>query len=91
MEPFRQLVDCAARRLTKTQGDSLDTDAKRALVRLIAVDLPLGESLSPVSVAITKLAISLGQSFETGRLELALPRPPDPLTLTGLGQTGSKA
>ena len=40
---------------------------------------------SQVSVACLKLATSLGQSFETGTLNLALPDPPDPLTLAGLG------
>lgn len=44
------------------------------------------DGLTPVSVALVKLATSLGQSFETGRLALALPRPPDALTLTGLGR-----
>lgn len=85
MEPFRPLVDCAVRRLAVTQGPNLDPSAKQALARLIAIDLPLGLGTSPTSVAITKLAISLAQSFEAGRLALELPKPPDPLTLAGLG------
>lgn len=85
LEPFRPLVDCAVRSITRSRGSQVDTDAKRALARLIATDLPLGEGITPVSVALTKLATSLGQSFETGQLELALPNPPDPLTLAGLG------
>jgi len=85
MEPFRPLVDCAVRGLAGGNGPVVDTTAKQALARLIAIDLPLGEATSPVSVALTKLATSLGQSFETGRLSLALPRPPDALTLAGLG------
>lgn len=56
--------------------------AKQALARLIAVDLPLGQGLTPVSVALIKLATSLGQSFETGKPALALPSPPDALILT---------
>ena len=86
MEPFRPLVDCAARHLQIEAGTQMDTAAKQALARLIATDLPFGESISPVSVALTKLATSLGQSFETGKLSLALPRPPDALTLAGLGR-----
>jgi CRISPR-associated protein Cas1 len=85
MEPFRPLVDCAARRLAAQNGDEIDTAAKQALARLIAVDLPVNETMSPVSVAVMRLATSLGQSFETGKLSLALPRPPDTLTLMGLG------
>lgn len=85
MEPFRPLVDCAARRLAAENGAEVDTVAKQALARLIAIDLPLDDAMSPVSVAVMRLATSLGQSFETGALSLALPKPPDSLTLTGLG------
>lgn len=86
MEPFRPLVDCAARHLAADHGPQVDTGAKQALARLIAIDLPLGEGLTPVSVALVKLATSLGQSFEASRLSLALPAPPDALTLAGLGR-----
>lgn len=86
MEPFRPLVDCAARHIAAAHGAQVDTPAKQALARLIAIDLPLGDGLTPVSVALIKLATSLGQSFETGKLALTLPRPPDALTLTGLGR-----
>ena len=85
MGPFRPLVDCAVRSLVADHGPRVDTHAKQTLARLIATDLPLGEALTPVSVACMKLATSLGQSFEAGRLDLALPRPLDPLTLAGLG------
>jgi len=85
MEPFRPLVDCAVRSIVQTNGADVDTAAKQALARLIAVDLPLGEGVTPVSVALMKLATSLGQSFEASKLSLALPSPPDPLTLRGLG------
>lgn len=85
MEPFRPLVDCTARTLADRNGPQVDTEAKQTLARLIALDLPLGDGQTPVSVALTKLATSLGQSFESGKLSLALPRPPDALTLAGLG------
>ncbi len=61
-------------------------EAKQALARLIALDLPLGGVTSPVSVALARLATSLALSFESGKLTLALPAPPDALTLKGLGQ-----
>ena len=85
MEPFRPLVDCAVRSIVNARGCEVDTEAKQTLARLIATDLPLGEGVTPVSVALLKLATSLGQSFEVGALSLALPDPPDPLTLAGLG------
>ncbi len=85
MEPFRPLVDCAVRNLGCNNGPAVDTTAKQALVRLIATDLPLGDGVTPVSVALIKLATSLGQSFEANTVSLALPRPPDPLTFAALG------
>lgn len=85
MEPFRPLVDCAVRTLVVRYGVEVDTNAKQNLARLIATDLPLGNGVTPVSVALIKLATSLGQGFEAGKLSLALPRPPDALTLAGLG------
>ena len=86
MEPFRPLVDCAVRQLSADNGTQVDSVAKQTLARLIATDVPFGEGVTPVSVALTKLATSLGQSFETGKPVLALPRPPDALTLVGLGR-----
>lgn len=85
VEPFRPLVDCAVRSIVAQHGPQVDSAAKQVLARLIATDMPLGDGVTPVSVALMKLATSLGQSFETGTLDLALPRPPDPLTLAGLG------
>ncbi len=85
VEPFRPLVDCAVRSIALQHGPQVGSAAKQTLARLIATDLPLGEGVTPVSVALMKLATSLGQSFETGTLDLALPQPPDPLTLAGLG------
>lgn len=86
MEPFRPLVDCAVRNIVAHSGAKVDTGAKQSLARLIATDLPLGEGVTPVSVALIKLATSLGQSFEASALALALPDPPDPMTLRGIGR-----
>lgn len=86
MEPFRPLVDVTVRNLVITRGAEVDTEAKQTLARLIATDLPLGDGITPVSVALIKLATSLGQSFEASRLSLALPEPPDPLVFAGLGK-----
>lgn len=86
MEPFRPLVDSAVRTIAATRGTAVDSEAKQKLAHLIAIDLPLGDGLTPVSVALVKLATSLGQSFEVGKITLALPAPPDPMTFSGLGQ-----
>ena len=84
MEPFRPLVDCKVRSIVIRRGTKVDTEAKRALARLIATDLPLGSGVTPVSLALMKLATSLGQSFETGKLRLVLPQSPEPLTFLDL-------
>ena len=63
----------------------MDGVAKQSLARMIAMDIHFGDSVSPVSVALLKLAASLGQSYEAKKLDLALPRPPDYKTLAGLG------
>ena len=55
------------------------------MASLIEIDVPLRDGVSPVSVALIKLATSLGQSFETGKLELALLTPPSPNVPKGLG------
>ena len=86
LEPFRPLVDCAVRNICRDRGPLVDSEAKQALARLIATDLPLGDGVTPGSVALTRLATSLGQSFEAGKLSMVLPRAPDGLTLSGLGR-----
>ena len=86
MEPFRPLVDLTVRAIVADRGAEIDTQAKQALAGLIATDLPLGNGITPVSVALMKLATSLGQSVVTRKLALALPDPPDPLVLAGLGK-----
>jgi CRISPR-associated protein Cas1 len=86
MEPFRPLVDCTVRSIVASRGCRVDTEAKHTLAGLIALDLPLSDTTTPVSVAVMKLATSLGQSFVSGQLNLALPCPPGPLVWAGLGK-----
>lgn len=85
MEPFRPLVDCAVRTIHRELGEAVEPEAKRRLVDLMALDVPVADATSPVSVALTRLATSLGRSFESKRVQLVLPEPPSPLSLTGLG------
>jgi CRISPR-associated protein Cas1 len=86
MEPFRPLVDLTARAILAQSGPDVTPCAKQAFARLIALDLPLTGETSPVSVALVRLVTSLAQSFETRKLALALPVPPDANILAGLGQ-----
>lgn len=86
MEPFRPLVDCAVRNIHASLGERVEPEAKRRLVALMGLDLRVGDVNSPVSVALARLALSLGRSFESGTVQLLLPDPPPPLTLSGLGK-----
>lgn len=86
MEPFRPLVDLTARFILAQSGPEVTSAAKQTFARLIALDLPLTGETSPVSVALSRLATSLAQSFESRNLSLVLPEPPDPLVLAGLGR-----
>jgi CRISP-associated protein Cas1 len=86
MEPFRPFVDLTARAILAESGPEVTSAAKQALARLIALDLPLTGDVSPISVALMRLATSLAQSFQTRKLTLALPDPPDRDTLQGLGR-----
>lgn len=86
MEPFRPLVDLTARAIAGASGPEVTSVAKRRMADLIALDLPLTGETSPVTVALSRLATSLAQSFETKKLALALPEPPSPLVLASLGR-----
>lgn len=85
MEPFRPFVDCTARNFVAKHGPDVTPEAKQALAGLIALDLPLAEATSPISISLNKLATSLALSFERGTLDLALPKPPGPSIFAGLG------
>lgn len=86
MEPFRPLVDATAYNIARENGPEVTPDAKQSLARLIALDLPLAGVISPLSTALGRLATSLALSFENSCLDLALPLPPDPMILAGLGK-----
>ena len=85
MEPFRPLVDCAVLGLIKRGVDEVCPEAKSVLAGLIAVDLDLGQTRSPLTTALNTLCFSLVQSFEQGKPRLLLPKPPSPLELLALG------
>lgn len=86
MEPFRPLVDGLVRRMIDEGIETVTTEAKQRLARLIGHDLRLGGAISPVSVATQRLAQSLARSFEERKSALALFDPPDALDWATLGQ-----
>ena len=86
VEPFRPLVDAVVVRMINEGVETVTPDAKRVLARLIAHDVRLSGMVSPVSVAIKRLALSLARSFEERRSVLMFFDPPDALDWASLGQ-----
>lgn len=85
MEPFRPLVDCAVRGMVAEGVTEVTPDAKRVLARLIALDLNLRDTRSPLTIVLGRLVLSLARSFEAGKAELELPTPPTAMELVRLG------
>ncbi len=81
LEPFRPLVDLFVARLAGAGVDSVTPEAKRSLAELTAADLRAAEGTSPLATCLERLAISLGQAFESGQAKLSLPLAPLPLEM----------
>lgn len=73
MEPFRPLVDAWVRRRVETGSDELDADNRRALALLGTRSLHTEQGISPVSVVVQRLAVSLAQTYESPAIRLELP------------------
>jgi len=79
MEPFRPLVDREVHRLKGEGAVEVTTETKTVLARVMVIDLPAEEGLSPLMTCLERLAGSLAKAYagETGRL--VLPQPGLPL------------
>ena len=80
MEPYRPLVDIAVKELA-THGleATVSPRVKRALARLMTLDLETAKGTAPVFASLQHLCISLARSFETAEAELELPAIPTPM------------
>lgn len=79
MEPFRPLVDREVWRLVKNGATEVDRDAKAALARIMTIDLPAAEGVSPLMTCAERLAQSLARAFAGEAPTLDLPLPSLPL------------
>lgn len=86
MEPYRPIVDRMVRNMIDAGVGSVDLDAKRRLATIGSLDLETAEGTSPLSVQAGRLVHSVAIAFETGAIDLDLPRPPSPLALAMLGR-----
>ncbi|MCB1865216.1 MAG: type II CRISPR-associated endonuclease Cas1 [Chromatiales bacterium] len=75
MEPFRPLVDAWVRRLWDGGQRDLTPLVKRALARLPVRSLHVVQGVSPVTIVIQRLCVSLAQCYEAQAKELVLPPP----------------
>jgi CRISP-associated protein Cas1 len=78
MEPFRPTVDLIVRRLC-AEGITEIAGARGALVASLVADFPTSQGASPLSQVLVRLAQSLAQSCEKGRLRLVFPDRPIPV------------
>jgi CRISPR-associated protein Cas1 len=73
MEPFRPLVDVCVRRLTEAGRSEMDAGVRRELAILGTRSLHTAHGISPVSVVVQRLAVSLAQVYESPSASLELP------------------
>ncbi len=73
MEPFRPIVDCVVWRMHERGVNDVDANSKRVLAVLLAQNLVLDSGVSPVSLVIQRLCISLAQYCVDGETKLELP------------------
>jgi CRISPR-associated protein Cas1 len=78
MEPFRPTIDLIVRRLC-VEGITEVAKARSALVASLAADFPTSQGASPLSQVLVRLAQSLAQSCENGKLRLVFPDRPIPI------------
>ena len=79
MEPFRPLVDREVHRLKADGILEVSPEAKSALARVMIVDLPTDEGLSPLMTCLERLAGSLAKAYGGEGNRLVLPQPGLPL------------
>ncbi len=73
MEPFRPLVDAVVRRLCDTGAVTLDAETRRELALLGTRSMRTVQGVSPVTVTVQRLAVSLAQVYEKRAMALDLP------------------
>lgn len=73
MEPFRPTVDIVVLGLLQADQSELNTDAKKALVRVLQLDFETAEGRTPLSNCLARFAASLAQAYLGERKTLQLP------------------
>jgi CRISPR-associated protein Cas1 len=79
MEPFRPLVDREIHRLKGEGVTEVSSEGKAALARIMVIDLPAEEGMSPLMTCLDRLANSLAKTYAGEADRLVLPRTGLPL------------
>ena len=79
MEPFRPIVDREVHRLRADGIVDVTAEAKAALARVMIIDLPADEGVSPAMTCLERLAMSLAKAYSGEAKKLVLPKPGLPL------------
>ncbi len=79
MEPFRPLVDREVHRLRGEGITEVSSEGKAALARIMIIDLPTEEGMSPLMNCLDRLANSLVKAYSGEDDRLVLPHPGLPL------------
>jgi CRISP-associated protein Cas1 len=79
MEPFRPFADLLVHDLVADGIGELDSQGKRHLARFLSLDMSTIAGVSPVSVCLERLALSLARCFSGEAKTLELPRRALPL------------
>lgn len=79
MEPFRPLVDREVHRLKSDGVSEVSSEGKTALARIMVIDLPTEEGMSPLMTCLDRLANSLAKAYAGEGDRLVLPRSSLPL------------
>ena len=76
MEPFRPLVDYTVRQLMQAGHNEVNSESKRALAGVLAMDMRTERGTSPLQTCIERAAQSAAQSYESRIPAFAFPGPP---------------
>lgn len=79
MEPFRPIVDREVYRLRGEKIVEVTTEAKAALARIMIIDLPTADGVSPLMICLERLSQSLAKAYSGETDRLILPKPGLPL------------
>lgn len=73
MEPFRPLVDIVVKQLADAGNQFVIPETKRELAKLPARSLRMSYGISPVTLVIQRLCVSLAKAYEDPVLGLSMP------------------